>query len=204
MSNVIIDFDGTIADSLPVLLELFYSWSKREPFTNDEIETLRSMSAKDVIKAVGVPLWRAPSLLARGRKDFTKYIDKIEIFKDMPEVIAELHKRGHKLYLMSSNSQKNVDRYLQLHKIDKYFETVYGNAGLFRKVAAMRKITRQNHINRSECYSVGDETRDIDAAKKAGLISIAVSWGFNSTKILTEHHPDHLISKPTELLKLVE
>src|SRR4051812_46978214 len=103
MASIIFDFDGTIADSLPVVLELFYKWSKREPFTPDEIKTLRNMTARDVIKAVGVPIWRAPSLLARGRRDFTKYIDQVKVFNGMPEAIAQLQQNGHKLYLMSSN-----------------------------------------------------------------------------------------------------
>lgn len=204
MSSIIFDFDGTIADSLPVVIELFERWSKREPYTKDEIETLRGMPARDVIKAIGVPLWRAPGLLARGRKEFTKYIDRVEIFKDMPQVISELHKRGHKIYLMSSNSRENVQAYLKLHKIDQYFDNVYGNAGLFSKARAMRKIIDKNHTQKSHCFSIGDETRDIEAAKKAGITSIAVTWGFNNTEILKEHQPDHLVSKPQELLKLIQ
>src|SRR5215813_13679652 len=140
MSNIIFDFDGTIADSLPVILNLFYKWSKREPYTKDEIETMRGMPAREVIKAIGVPIWRAPSLLARGRKEFTKHIGEIDIFVNMPNVIEELHNRGHKLYLMSSNSHHNVQEYLKLHKIDQYFDDVIGSAGLFNKTSAMRKI----------------------------------------------------------------
>jgi phosphoglycolate phosphatase len=203
MSSVIFDFDGTIADSLPVVIELFHKWSKREPFNNEEIETLRDMTAKDVIKSVGVPLWRVPSLLARGRRDFTKYIGDIEIFKGVPEVIAELHNSGHELYLMSSNSSENVHKYLKLHNIDQYFEGIYGS-GLFNKASAIRRLIKKNKINRKSCYSIGDETRDIDAAKKVGIISIAVDWGFNANEILKSHQPDYLISKPTELLKLVK
>jgi phosphoglycolate phosphatase len=131
MNNIIFDFDGTIADSLPVIMQLFYKWSKREPFTRDEIETLRGMPAREVIKAVGVPLWRAPGLLARGRKEFTKHVTEIGIFPELPSVITELHNRGHKLYLMSSNSQHNVQEHLKLHKIDHYFDDVYG--GCFAK-----------------------------------------------------------------------
>ena len=204
MSNIIFDFDGTIADSLPVVIELFYKWSKREPYTKNEIETLRNMTAKEVVKSVGVPMWRVPSLLARGRRDFTKFIDQVEVFKGMPDVIAELHQRGHSLYLMSSNSSGNVHKYLKLHKIDQYFETVYGNAGLFNKARAMSRLIRRYKLDRQHTYSVGDETRDVDAAKKVRITSIAVNWGFNADQILKQHKPDHLISKPAELLDLIK
>ena len=204
MASVIFDFDGTIADSLPVIIELFERWSKREPFIKEEVEALRNMSARDVVRSVGVPLWRAPSLVARGRKEFTKYIDKIEVFKGMPEVIAELHNRDYKLYLMSSNSKENVQKYLELHKIDQYFTHIYGSAGLFSKASVMKKIIRKNRIKKADCYSIGDETRDVDAAKKVGITSIAVDWGFNADEILKQQHPDHLVSKPEELLKLIK
>ena len=204
MSNVIFDFDGTIADSLPVVLELFYKWSKREPFTKTEIETLRNMPAREVIKSLGIPLWRVPSLLARGRKDFTKHIEEIEVFNGMPDTIKQLHDKGHKLFLMSSNSHHNVLEYLKLHNIDQCFNDIYGGASLFGKAPVMRRIIKGHYLKKSDCYSVGDETRDVDAAKKTGIISIAVTWGYNGQRILKEHQPDHLISKPEELLKLLK
>lgn len=204
MSSVIFDFDGTIANSLPVITDLFYKWSRREPFTTEEIEGLRNMPARDVIKAVGVPIWRAPALLARGRKDFSKYIKDIEIFDGVEGVIAKLHAAGHKLYLMSSNSHDNVYEYLRLHKIDSYFDEIYGGVGLFGKASVMKKIVRKHKIPKVDCYSIGDETRDIAAAKKAGLISIAVTWGFNGRQILESYHPDYLVKKPAEIFKLIE
>lgn len=204
MANVIVDFDGTIADSLPVIIDLFKKWSKQESITTEEVETFRSMAAKDVVRAVGVPLWRVPGLLARGRKDFAKYIDKIDVFKGMPETIAKMHKKGHKLYLMSSNSKQNVQKYLELHEIDMYFEGIYGNAGLFSKARAMKKIIKRHRIERANCYSIGDEARDIEAAKKAGITSIAVTWGFNNKEILKTYNPNYIISSPSEIIKLVK
>ncbi len=204
MASVIFDFDGTIADSLPVILQLFYKWSKREPFSDEEIAALRDMPAREVINAVGVPIWRAPSLLVRGRKEFTKHIDEIDIFQGMQETIIALHSQGHALYLMSSNSQRNVSEYLKRHDLEKYFSAVYGSAGLFKKASAMKKIVKRHRLNKAETFSIGDETRDIDAAKKIGLQTIAVSWGFNSPKILKQHKPDFLITKPAELIKLIK
>ncbi|MGZ6005350.1 MAG: HAD-IA family hydrolase [Candidatus Saccharimonadales bacterium] len=204
MSSVIFDFDGTIADSLPVIMHLFYKWSKREPFSSSEIETLREMPAREVIKAVGVPIWRAPALLARGRKDFTKHISEIKIFDGIADMLADLHSRGYKIYLMSTNSHHNIHEYVKLHKLDKYFDEIYGGVGLFGKASTLKKIVSKHHIVKSECYSVGDESRDIDAAKKAGLISVAVTWGFNGQTILKQHQPDYLVSKPAELTKLLQ
>jgi phosphoglycolate phosphatase len=52
-----------------------------------------------------------------------------------------------------------------------------------------------------ECVYVGDETRDVEAARKAGMRSAAVTWGFNSRELLEKSRPDFLIDRPGELLE---
>jgi phosphoglycolate phosphatase-like HAD superfamily hydrolase len=56
-----------------------------------------------------------------------------------------------------------------------------------------RKTTGQRAVY------VGDEVRDIVAARKAGVDVAAVSWGYNTREVLAKHEPDYLIERP-ELL----
>jgi phosphoglycolate phosphatase len=46
---------------------------------------------------------------------------------------------------------------------------------------------------------VGDETRDIDAAREAGVQCAAVTWGIHSRQVLQKHAPAAIIDKPEEL-----
>ena len=50
---------------------------------------------------------------------------------------------------------------------------------------------------------VGDETRDIEAAQKAGVSIAAVTWGYNSAEVLRRFSPDYLVNRPDELLSLM-
>jgi phosphoglycolate phosphatase len=204
MSNVIVDFDGTIADSLPKVIELYYMWSKREPFTSKQIDTMRNMTLKQVLKEVNLPLWRVPGLLVRARKEFGKYIGDIEVFTGMPEVLQTLKSDGHKLFVMSSNSTQNINKFLSQHKIDSYFESVHGNMGIFGKASAMKAIINKSKSTESNWYAIGDETRDIEAAKKAGIKCIAVTWGYNGSQILESYKPDFIVSKPAEIVELIQ
>ena len=52
-------------------------------------------------------------------------------------------------------------------------------------------------------YFVGDEVRDIEAGKKVGINTIAVSWGYNTKSALDKEHPDYLIDFPLELEKII-
>lgn len=52
-------------------------------------------------------------------------------------------------------------------------------------------------------WYVGDEVRDVEAARGAGMRSIAVSWGFNSEMALRAAHPDYIAASPNELPDLL-
>ncbi len=203
MSNIIWDFDGTIADSLPVVIDIYYEWSGREPFSPTQIETMRNLPLKQVLTELDMPLWKVPSLMVKGRTVFGKKLNKVPMFIGIAEVLQGLHKKGHKQFVMSSNSSQNISKFLKTNKIDKYFDGIYGNTGIFGKAAAMKFILKKNKIKASNTYSIGDETRDIDSAKKSDIKSIAVLWGYNGQKIIKQHNPDYMVTKPAEILKLI-
>src|SRR5438552_2071669 len=144
MSNIIFDFDGTMADSLPLAIDLFYAWVNREPFTQIEIEEMRNMTIKQVLHKVGIPLWRVPTMLVKERKEFGKRLSEVKIFEGISDVLKQLHERGHKLYLISSNSPQNIRKFLKTNKINQYFEVIHGNTGIFGKATALRIIIRKD------------------------------------------------------------
>jgi len=204
MSNIIFDFDGTLADSLPLVLDMFYKWSKCKPLPDKIIQMLRNKTIKEVLAYFKIPMWKVPSLLVKGRVDQGKRLAEVPLFAGMDEVVEKLHTAGNQLFLMSSNSTVNVTNFLKNHKIENYFTEVLGNAGIFGKASAMKRILQKYHINPKDCYSIGDEIRDIDAAKKAGLRSVAVGWGYNGECILKAHKPDYYATKPADILNIIK
>ncbi len=58
-------------------------------------------------------------------------------------------------------------------------------------------------VRREGAVFVGDSIIDIEAARNAGIRSIAVSCGMYSESELKKNHPDFLISKIEELVKLI-
>ena len=65
-------------------------------------------------------------------------------------------------------------------------------------------MLREKKFDKKDVLYVGDETRDITAAKKAKIKVVAVTWGFSSRKGLEKYKPDFLIDKPEELLEVVK
>jgi len=50
---------------------------------------------------------------------------------------------------------------------------------------------------------IGDEVRDIEAARAAGIKIASVTWGYNLESILTENKPDYIVTQPRDLLNLM-
>lgn len=196
---VIFDFDGTVADTFGLAVDIFYHVTNRsEPLTAEKISELRELSLPQVALALGVPFWKVPYLAWRGRRLFADRIHQAAAVPGMAEALQELRKT-YGLYIVSSNSEKNVQTFLREHGLSDYFLQVYGNAKLQGKARILRKICQRGDYKPARTCYVGDETRDIEAAHHAGLKSIAVAWGYNNIKALHTHKPDKIVFDPSEI-----
>jgi phosphoglycolate phosphatase len=204
MTDVIFDFDGTIADSFSEILNVFYEITHHNhEISQDEISHLKGLSDLEVARYLKIPLWQIPFLVIRGRRAMASHMRAVKIFPGIKDQIVSLHKNGHKLFIVSSNSQSNVNVFLTQHRIDQYFEKIYGGIGLFSKASALRKFLRQNNLRADHCIYIGDETRDIEASRRVNVRCIAVSWGFAAEDILEKLQPFALAKSPQVLTDII-
>jgi phosphoglycolate phosphatase len=204
MANIIFDFDGTIADSLEVVGDIFYEMTQHRELSDAEVAKIRQMSLRQVAKRLHVHWWQIPILLMRGRKIMAGKADEISIFKGIPETLKQLKADGHKLLVMSSNSAKTIRIILRRNNLDGYFVKIYGDIGLFSKAQVLRRVLLTNRLGRKTSYYIGDEERDIEASLRIGIHCIAVAWGFSDTQRLREMHPYGLAYKPADIIKIID
>ncbi|HET8709317.1 MAG TPA: HAD-IA family hydrolase [Candidatus Saccharimonadales bacterium] len=201
---VIFDFDGTIADTFVMAINIFYKLKPRWPILpKGEVERLRGMAFMQVARELQIPPWDIPFLLVRGRKIMAAHLDEAVIIPGMGEAIRQLHDSGYDLYVISSNSTENVSRFLERHQLLDQFTEIYGSIGLMGKAKAIKKLLKDKQVAPENAYYVGDEARDIEAAHKVKVHSIAVSWGYNNIKILADHKPKVLVFDPADIVKVV-
>ena len=205
MRTLLFDFDGTLGDSFGVVVEIFYELTGHERIDDPAtIAHLRHLPLMQVAKELRITPIQVPRLLIKGRKMMSQQIDHVDAFPGIVETIRALHAQGHDMYVMSSNSAHNVETFLRKHELDQYFVQVYGGIGLLNKAAAIKKVIRQIGLDADSCVYIGDEARDVDGAKRAGVHMIAVGWGYNEPELLKAHSPDSLVYKPQELIETVE
>lgn len=117
-------------------------------------------------------------------------------------MLETLKKRGYGLGIVSSNTLANVNAYLIDRKMEALFDFVYAGGEVSDKAKVMEKMLVKRELKPGTAIYVGDEPRDILAAREVGIEAVGVTWGFQPKKAFTEVKPTWLIDKPDELLKL--
>jgi phosphoglycolate phosphatase-like HAD superfamily hydrolase len=201
VKTIIFDFDGTIADSFELMLEIAEEIAGIKRPSDEVIAYYKQFPLTKVVRELHIPITRIPRLILQGRQKMHERIHEVHAFKGMPEVLEKLHEHpDYHLLLMSSNSEQNVRIFLRENNLERFFDNVEGNVGVFNKAASLKKTLRRNHLDAKNCYYVGDEVRDVVAASKAGVEPIAVSWGYQARDALAKYHPFALVDKPSQLL----
>ena len=200
----IFDFDGTIADTLRTGVDIYNKIAEEKGFgkVNEEnVEKLRDMSVREVAKELGISLLQIPRVAVRIRSELKREISRLNMFSGMREMLGELKKRGAILGILSSNSEENVRAFLSHHDIEM-FDYVESESNIFGKGGALKHLMKKHHLDPSGTMFIGDEVRDVEAARENGVKSVAVTWGANSKKALKAAKPDFVIDKPKELVIL--
>ena len=202
---IIFDFDGTLADTIDILLNITNRLSAEFGFksaTKEELAQLSGLTPWQILRYSGISIFKFPLLIRKLKAELRCEIPNIQLFPGIKEVLLELKKLGFQLGIITSNSRENVLASLEKNGLQGTFTFIYSGS-TFGKHKVINRWLKREHINAEEVVYVGDEIRDIDAAKKTGIKVIAVSWGFNSHSALAAQNPDFLIEHPQELIDIV-
>ena len=189
---VIFDFDGTLADSFPwfaaVLNDVAARWRFR-PVAPGETEHLRQQSAREILRHLGVPGWKLPLVAADLRRRMGADIAQIRPFPGVETLLPRLHAAGLPLAIATSNSADNVRRVLGADCL-RCIGRIEAGASIHGKAARLRRLLRGAAVAPTDALYIGDELRDIDAARAAGVPIGVVGWGYNRPEALRRARPD--------------
>mgnify|MGYP005845428701 CR=1 FL=1 len=203
---VIFDFDGTIADTVDALVSIANRLAKEFGYvqiTPEELALLRNLTSREIINYSGISVFKIPFLVKKVKGELKSKIPELKPIPGMKEALINLKNAGHRLGIITSNSKDNVTEFLRINELDNLFEFIYSGITIFGKTTIINNLLKQKQLKPEEVIYVGDETRDIEASKKANIKVVAVSWGFNSPEVLAKQNPNYLIHHPSELLDVV-
>jgi phosphoglycolate phosphatase len=197
----IFDFDGTLADSGGWFLSIADELADRFRFRRvaaEEIDGLRGRTTREVIRHLGIPLWKLPAMGRFVHAKLATQIDRIALFDGVSDVIHTLADAGVRIAVVTSNSEHNARAVLG--NLAARIEMFECGASLFGKAPRYRKVLKRMRIARHAALSIGDETRDIAAAHKVGIAAGAVLWGYANREALLRCQPEIMFERPSEVL----
>lgn len=192
---VVFDFDGTLADTFDTIKKIVKS--EIGGSSEKSFELLKDEGIKGVMKRNNTHIWELPTLVLKVISSLRRKKD-IKLFPGMVETLRTLSK-SYKLGVVSSNSEENIIQTLRKHNVLGLFDFIFSQSSIFGKHKVLKKMCNKYQISPSEVVYVGDEDRDVIAAKKIKIKNIAVSWGYNSEKRLKKVNPDCIANTPKEI-----
>jgi HAD superfamily hydrolase (TIGR01549 family) len=195
IKTIIFDFDGTIADTFDGIKNI----AKKELGASDEdFRFLKNNGLKSLFKKSKLPFWKIPKVTFKVLSKLSKR-KNLKLFPEIIDLLNEL-KENYKFGIISSNSEENIREILKDHNIENLFEFIYSESSLFGKSRVIKKVIKKYKFNLEDIIYVGDEDRDIIAAKRSKIKIIAVTWGFNSKEKLLREKPDYLVDTPKGII----
>jgi phosphoglycolate phosphatase len=187
----IFDLDGTLVDSFPWFLRTINYVADRFDFrrvTHEEIEELRHASSREILARLEVPLWKLPAIARHARRLKAEAAGEIPLFAGVETMLRTLAENGVQLALVTSDSEANArDKLGPAAALFAHFDC---SASLFGKPAKFRRVIRRAGVAPDKVISIGDEVRDIEAARAVGIACGAVCWGYAAPAALRALGPD--------------
>ena len=202
---IIFDFDGTLADSSTLLRRIYNDMAALHGWpamSETDYQRMRGMNFSQAQKWAGIKSWQIPGLMRDGLKRFRSQAGTIAVFDGIPELINQLVAVGTELYVLSTNSKTAISQVLKRFEIAGQV-TILKRSALFGKHYAIRHLLSKHKYKAENVWMIGDEIRDIEAAKRAGVKSAAVTWGLQDAALLKTANPDLIATNPSDLLAII-
>tara|TARA_R110002126_G_scaffold5063_5_gene26553 strand:+ start:372 stop:1031 length:660 start_codon:yes stop_codon:yes gene_type:complete len=202
---VVFDFDGTLADSLTWFRTALSDVIEKHglnPICEERAEALRGMTPKAIMDELQIPAWKLPFIAADVRDRAARNVDQITLFDGIAGLLLELRAAGATIAVVSSNGEEAIRQVMGPELVAHISHFACG-AALFGKAAVFRKVIRKAGSTPERTLCIGDEVRDIEAAREASCGCGAVTWGFATPTILAASGPDHLYETPCEIARCI-
>jgi phosphoglycolate phosphatase len=201
----IFDFDGTLANSFPWALSIVDDMADKYQLNRidtRDIETLRGYDARQLAKRYGVRWWKLPAMVKDARALMSRDAHKIALFEGASNLLRTLSESEVTLALVTANSLENAQKILgpEIFGFFKYYEC---GVSVFGKTAKFKKILRKSGFSTNQAICIGDEIRDIQAARKANISACAVGWGYTRVDALAAQSPDQIFMSMDEIARKI-
>jgi phosphoglycolate phosphatase len=205
------DFDGTFADTAPDLAAAINRMRRDralEPLAPQTVRPYSSMGARGLLRIGFGMTSEHPDYIAMRDEFLERYSQAIcvhtRLFPGMAELVRELGTRHIAWGIVTNKATRFTTRLVQDLGVAPAC-VVCGDSTPHLKPhpAPLLAAAAQLELAPGDCIYVGDDLRDIQAARAAGMRCVAVEYGYHGTENPgpAAWNADAVISHPSELLE---
>lgn len=211
LKYVLFDLDGTLTDpALGITNSIIYALEKmgREVPMRESLYSFIGPPLVQSFQSLGMTEDEAQTALRTYREYFgVRGLFENKVYDGIPEALEKLKNDGFKLILATSKPELYAKQILEHFELDKYFTGICGASMDEKRVKKEDVISyalETNHVpSADECIMVGDRLHDIEGARKNGIPSIGVLWGYGSESELKNAGADCIVSDVASLLRFI-
>ncbi|GGK57528.1 HAD family hydrolase [Ornithinimicrobium pekingense] len=197
---VLFDFDGTLADTVPLIVESFrHTLAETDgDLEEHEIRGWIGRILHDVLEERHPG--RGEELVRRYREhNLTHHDTLIRRVHGAAELLADLHAHGIPVAVVSSKSHVTVRRGMRVTGLPEVEHVVGLEDTTAHKPdpAPLLEGARRLAVDPAASVYVGDALVDVLAARAAGMGSVAVTWGAGTRDVL--QRADHVVDDVAQL-----
>ena len=210
---IILDFDGTIADTRPVIINTFHR-------TFDALH-LPQHSDEEIAATIGLPLVEAFPLLepmneekaAECTATYRRIFDDVNreigvpMFPHVADTIRSLHHRGSIITIATSRSNKSATDFIKSFKLDDIITFIIAAEDVHHAKPDAEPVTKtlsHFHLAPEDAVVVGDTHFDILMGRNAGCHTIGVTYGNGTRESLLKAGADAVVDDFAEIADITK
>ena len=123
------------------------------------------------------------------------------VYAGVPDMLAAATEAGARAFLCTSKPQHYAEKIVAHFGLARYLTGVCGAAldgTLDDKADLLAHLLARESLDGARCLMIGDRKHDIHAARRNGVRSIGVLWGYGSRAELAEAGAEVLINAPAD------
>jgi len=211
---VLFDLDGTLIDSAPDLAGAGNDMRVARGLAPYPLEHFRAMVGSGARGMVGRAFGVSPDeegYVALRDEFLNRYEARMtlatRVFADMLPVLDAFDARALRWGIVTNKATRFADPLVRaLGLLPRAATLVCGDTTAHSKPhpEPLLEAARRLGVQAAECLYVGDDLRDVQAGRAAGMTTVAVHWGYlGEGDAIEAWGADHLVQTPAELLKLL-
>lgn len=178
ITTFIFDFDGTLADTLPVCIESFQQTLERHTgrsWTEEEIVAHFGLSEEGILQRLMPEHW--PHCLTDFLEIYAQRHDTVHPFPGVEEMLEELKRRGGRLALVTGKGEATARISLGHLDLARHFERIeVGSPERNVKADHIRRLLRESGTPPARAAYIGDAPSDMNSAREAGVLALGAAW----------------------------